>query len=404
MSEEPLLSMLCGTDDGAGADVLHILAKRTYDILPNGQCKVAAMQVPLQFDELYYENKGQGGAAPPCTESDLMCNGKPGTDVVIQGKAHVLGEPRPMTEVSVAILTAITTVEEAKKRTLRIRVIGDRKVEFLANGQVRFSAPEPFSSMDLTYDRAYGGRDLWAEKTHPDPLVPFLRKYSDGSDEPDSKYLYHRNPAGTGYLVYPNEEAFEQLKLPNLEHPNDLLTPERLCLRDQDHWHLAPLPVGFDWISVAWFPRSAWLGATPQVSGKPTDLPEVQSGLLPRELVDLPDGQLMPILTADHMARFCHGASPWLQTPSLSGAETIMLQGFHQHTERMMLALPRERPHMYLAPPSGAARELTPALKTVVVNTEANRLVMLWSGAWAADRPLTEGQQEKVRHSVRWPG
>jgi hypothetical protein len=81
-----------------------------------------------------------------------------------------------------------------------------------------------------------------------------------------------------------------------------------------------------------------------------------------------------------------------------------MLQGFHQHTERMMLSLPKERPRMYLAPPLGTAKELAPALKTVVVNTEASRLVMLWSGTWAADRPLTEGQQEKARHSVRWPG
>ncbi len=203
---EPLLSMLVGTDDGAGADVLHILAKRTYDILPTGYCKIASMQVPLQFDELYYDKKGQGGGAPPRAESDLMCNGKPGTDVVVQGKAYVTGGPRPMTEVSVAVLTAITTAEDARKRACRIRVIGDRMVELLANGQLRFTAPEPFVSMDLTYDRAYGGRDIWAEETHPDPLVPFLknlrRREGARAGAQDRPRQHRREPPGHAVVGY----------------------------------------------------------------------------------------------------------------------------------------------------------------------------------------------------------
>lgn len=399
---EPLLSMLCGTKDGNGADILHILAKRTYDIRPTGQCSVATMHVPLQFDEMGYDRKGQGGVAPPRTESDVMCNAKPGTDVVVQGKAHVIGAPRSMAEVGVAILTTLTTADEARRRTQRIRVYGDRKVQFLSNSQVRFSPPEPFESMDISYDRAYGGQDIWATKTHPDPLVPFMKKYSSHGGEPTSKYAYPRNPAGRGFLVYPNEEAFAELKLPNLENPNDLLTPERLCLLDPGNWHLAPIPAAFDWISVSWFPRTAFLGATPKVSGKPANIPEVRSGAIPIGLVDYPSDQLMPLLTPGHMAQFCHGGSPCLRTSALSGSEAIMLQGFHRHVERMVITLPKERPRMYMAPPAGSAKELQPTLKTVVINTEENRLVSVWSAQLVLDRPLTDAQQEKIRHSVRW--
>jgi hypothetical protein len=256
--------------------------------------------------------------------------------------------------------------------------------------------------MDVSYDRAYGGQDTWAEKTHPDPLVPFMKKYSSSEAEPTSGYAYPRNPTGRGYLVYPNEEAFAELKLPNLENPNDLLTPERLCIGDMNNWHLAPVPVAFDWISVSWFPRVALLGATPKINGKPADIPEVRSGLIPMGLVDYPKDQIMPLLTADHMAQFCRGSSPSLRAPTLSGNESILLQGFHRHAERIVVTLPKERPRMYMAPPLGEAKELQPALKTIVIDTEENRLVNLWAAQLVLDRPLTEAQQEKIRHSVRW--
>jgi len=191
------------------------------------------------------------------------------------------------------------------------------------------------------------------------------------------------------------------LKLPNLENPNDLLTPERLCIGDMNNWHLAPVPcVRLDF-GLLVSPRCP-TRATPKINGKPADIPEVRSGLIPMGLVDYPKDQIMPLLTADHMAQFCRGSSPSLRAPTLSGNESILLQGFHRHAERIVVTLPKERPRMYMAPPLGEAKELQPALKTIVIDTEENRLVNLWAAQLVLDRPLTEAQQEKIRHSVRW--
>ncbi len=70
----------------------------------------------------------------------------------------------------------------------------------------------------------------------------------------------------------------------------------------------------------------------------------------------------------------------------------------------MIVSLPKDRPRMFMAPPFGDAKELQPALKTVVIDTEEGRLVSLWEAQLVLDRPLTEAQHEKTRHSVRWSG
>ena len=58
------------------------------------------------------------------------------------------------------------------------------------------------------------------------------------------------------------KEAVEDLPLPNIEDPQDLLTPERLFIEEPDRWHLQPLPQDSAGGSIPG-PRSALLGAYP---------------------------------------------------------------------------------------------------------------------------------------------
>ena len=75
--------------------------------------------------------------------------------------------------------------------------------------------------------------------------------------------MYPRNFMGTGVVLRNVKEAVEGLPLPNIEDPQDLLTPERLFIEEPDRWHLQPLPQGFGWRQRTWYPRAALLGAYP---------------------------------------------------------------------------------------------------------------------------------------------
>ena len=81
--------------------------------------------------------------------------------------------------------------------------------------------------MEIRYERAYGGRDETS-----------IQRFRFLSAEPWALVSYaakQRDPQG--------------LALPNLEDPNDLLTPERIIVEDPENWHQQPLPqrglVGF---------------------------------------------------------------------------------------------------------------------------------------------------------------
>ena len=77
-----------------------------------------------------------------------------------------------------------------------VRVTGDR-YWVKAFGMVSTSSPEPFESIPLIYERAFGGWD----RSHPDP---------------DKHTFEQRNPVGTGFRS--KHGRFEEgIRLPNLE-------------------------------------------------------------------------------------------------------------------------------------------------------------------------------------------
>jgi hypothetical protein len=71
--------------------------------------------------------------------------------------------------------------------------------------------------MEIRYDRAYGGVDEVS-----DPSIPFH---------------YPRNDRGRGVALRNVRERIEGLALPNLEDPEDRITPERLVIGDPDRWN-----------------------------------------------------------------------------------------------------------------------------------------------------------------------
>lgn len=382
---------------------LAVVTRRTYEILPGYACQAAPEQPPLVEELEHYKSVGQGGTPGPRNESDRLCALKPGTDLVIQGSAYSLRGPVRTMTVSAAVATRNGSLAVAERHARTLQVTGDRRAEYRPHlDRVEFTTPDAFEVMPVTYERAYGGKDVWSENSHPDEFADWFRHYSRVPREELSEYLYPRNGAGKGYLVHPTQAALEGVSLPNIERADDLLTPERLFTGHSEHWPRAPIPGGFDWVEQSWFPRSAFFCLVPQYQGSSDELWEVRAGVIPPELGVCGEEGFRRNFPPKHIDRFWHGATASLVFPTWTGHETVILTGMHPNHDRLEIALPSERPQMVIEPPGAPLVELTPALRTVLIQPDLARLTLVWAGRLAVDDVPSPSQIERVRHAVRW--
>ena len=391
----PATSIVHFTKDPSQQRYVHVLAKRTYRLRPGEALEPAPDQLAIVLEPVYYEGDE---ANPPEWEPDLYACPRGGTDVVVQGTAYCPGGPRRELDVSVAVQLAGMTRESAARAARRVRVYGDRSVRWFA-GTLSFTDPEPFSTMPLSYLLAYGGHDHVADLEHPSEHAVWMAKAAGEPVFNHSPYGYARNPVGKGYVVFPSPKALEGLALPNLELASDLLTPDRLVVGNEERWHLAPRPAGFDWHGEDWFSRMAFLGMSPEFEGAPGDFAEVREGLIPSVLLE--DG-LLEGLGSSHAPGFFRAASPWLRLTEFTGGELIHLTHMHPTIAELEVPMPKERPQMVLELDGGAPRELKAALRTVVIRPDRGELVYVWAGTMPVDGPRTEAQLAKTRHAVRW--
>lgn len=369
-----------------------LLAKRTYDLAPDGSTRPASQQEEL-CGRVLHERRGQGGKRPLRHDDDRMCIVKRGTDLIVQGSAHSRhGAVQHMTiRVSVARGGEIQSTD--------LVVTGNRNVHVLATG-LAFSEPEPFVTMPVSYDRAFGGHDFWSEDRAPDPALDEMAKYLPVERNQLHRYLYPRNPAGCGYLVHRHDRALEQVRLPNIEYAAHPLHPQNLIVGDPHRWHRAPPAAGLDWRDQFWYPRCALLGFTPRAdleSGE--SLHEVVTAQLPPELAR---GDLRHILEQRFIDRFAHGASAGLAFDTWSGDERILVRGMHPDVDEMMVAVPRERPRMRVELPVGGTTALEAKLRTVVIRPDEGTLVLVWAGRCSYRGLIGEGLAESVQFGVDW--
>jgi hypothetical protein len=271
---------------------------------------------------------------------------KAATDVVVIGKAYA---PRGVATERMAAGVQIGTRKKV------VTITGDRHCSYREGKPPVFSDPEPFTEMEIRYDRAYGGRD---EKSMPD--IPFM---------------YPRNDMGRGVVLRNVKEAVEGLALPNVEDPEDLLTPERLFIEEADRWHQQPLPQGFGWRQRNWYPRSALLGAYPPFLDPGVATAEERMGLLPKNHVALAkQSRLRPM-----EAQFANGASMGLLFSDLSGDETVTL-GRLTPGSVLTFSLPCDPPRIGLDLGQGT-QPLEPQLHTVSIRPDDLELDLIWRAA-----------------------
>jgi hypothetical protein len=310
-------------------DKLTLIVKGTFDVRRDGRTRLAKAQLPLSGDE------HEGDATTPVRyESDLVPF-KPRADLLCVGRAHAPGG-QPVTSLAVRFGLA--------DRPKEIRVFGDRRLRMIGPTP-EIGPPEPFTAMDLSYCRAFGGAD---------------------PQDPDGMSFCPTNPLGRGYAR--NVGAQRDRPMPNLEDPrrplHDLGQPQA--------------PAGFGPVGRTWQPRLALAGTYDERWQR----------------------ERAPEPPADFDYRFCNAAPADQQVDGyLRGDERLWVENMHPELARLTVILPGIRIRGFVEAAAdrrdesavvAGLRELRLRLDTVWLDMDALRLVLVWrAGLYAAH--LAEG-------------
>lgn len=190
-------------------DTLYVILKATLSLRP--KLALAPVQVPTTLADEYYGD--------PTTSSlkqvSEMHIGKPGTDVLLVGRAWAPGG-RAVQESWVRVSVA--------ERQKTIRVWGDRT--WLSDGTP--SPALPFEAMPLVWERAFGGTQELTDRIVAE----------------------ERNPVGIGLVAGRHAEEIVGWPVPNLEDPTTPLQRQGQNV----------IPVCCAPIAAHWLPRRAFAG------------------------------------------------------------------------------------------------------------------------------------------------
>jgi hypothetical protein len=345
-----------------GQYILSVLLKRSYDIVPGAVCGRAGIDKAINPGEVFWDDPMNSSVR---FESDFIPF-KLATDVVLNGKAYA---PRGIPTASCMVSLQVA---ETRKRIL---VTGDRVARFVESGTPEFTEPSPFLNMDLRYERAYGGIDVYSHKV--------------------ASYPYPRNPLGRGFVVTNSAKCVDKLALPNLEEPDTPLTPEHLCLGYYKTWEQQPFPAGFGWFPKTWLPRAQLAGILPADRAIEQELRQAYAKLIPDA------GQREAYLKhglPDMDFRFFNGASRGLVFPFLTGGELVVAENLSIEGS-ISFRLPHDAPRLGLDIGSGVLEP--PVVRhTVMIRMEDRQVDIVWRGAVPYPGPDCLPQMRKMEVSV----
>jgi len=135
------------------------------------------------------------------------------------------------------------------------------------------------------------------------------------------------NPSGKGFAVSHREEAVQDLPLPNIEDPDDPLTPEDLVVELDEEFDLKKLraPAGWAPYPMSWYPRAGYFGVFPwDVEGAEQAKKEATKAWDPEDPDDKPivaiiEGQEIPVFHPNAYQE----AHPKLWVKRLRGDEEV---------------------------------------------------------------------------------
>jgi len=367
-------------------DWLALVVKQTLAIGQDGGCHPVDSVEPLFDDSHPYEDLDPPESSPPRCDNDLFAF-KESTDLIVQGVAHTYGRPVRETVVEVGF----------RGFTRQIRVFGDRVCSVSPDGKLTFTEPEPFESMPVRYDRAYGGFDHVALERQGDWLGDSFRDVRpEWKLDAITPFHYPRNPSGRGFLISADRESAEGAPVPNLDFPFDPVTPERMAVGDPLRWSIAPIPASFDWQHQAWFPRIGHLGLVPEHTPDST-FREIEwqwcsPGILSQQ----------SILQLHYDPRFVQGASAGLVVPNLQADETLNFRNLFPERPGVEIRLPGLIPRVTLYPKWREAHQTTSHLNSLVVRPDEGIAILVWSARTPVHRRFAGPELESTPYQLSW--
>lgn len=360
--------------------VLAVIVKQTYYIDKNGKCTLAEEQMPLEEDVVMYPHN----KALLQTDIDVYVQ-KNYTDVIVKGSAKNY-DNLPQFEAEIIIGRTRHT----------IAVQGNQKVYLNDRGKIQFSKIEKVATVPLRYDFAYGGRDTEAEKQMQMPPAEFLACMPDLNLYSDSPFRYPRNPEGKGYLVEKSNAMIEQLEIPNLQDPEHLLTPENILVGDYKRWIEMPIPYATDWVNPAWVPRIIYTGLIEYPHTKIAGLKEMEKRWVALDLYNKKDP------AKDFNFRFFNGGHYALQSQFDDPVRECTLVNIHPVNKYLTIKIPDIKPKIWVDGRKGTLKETMPVMHSIIIESDENRLTIIWCGRASALRPYSHEELKTMPFKVEW--
>ena len=193
-----------------GRELLVVVVKGTFEIPLGGDVpKLARKQEPLVMTDVF---TGEPGFSAPLYEIDFAPH-KPRCDVLLNGTAYAPnGKPAERVTVSLRVGSWQKSFDVVGNRTWTQGVLS-----------VKGTPPEPFTSMPISYNNAFGGIDK-------------------GKDDTEHDDYFLENHVGIGYHVRTSPKRLEGKPLPNTEETGNAVTRP-----DGKYRPMAFGPVGRAW-------------------------------------------------------------------------------------------------------------------------------------------------------------
>ena len=357
-----------------GGPEIAVIAKRTVRLGEDGRGVPAEVQLPLSDDYAPHDPLPDGSGGTPKLVPEVF-GYRSGTDLIIRGQAR---PERPTPKLLVAVRVG--------PYTHRAMVLGDRHADQVG-GKIVFSEPKTFETMPLRHELAYGGQD---EVLRLERLRAFGRAIPRDEVRISAAFLkditdrmpgiaYPRNRFGRGYVVVDRPGRVAGLPLPNLELPDDLLTPERLIVGARENWHRQPVPAGFDFLEPAAFPRTAMMGMPPTVFDY-DGAAEVKRGQVPRgycrgNIALTPPEEAEKLVNLDA----ARNAAIGLRFGFFRPGETVVLTGMRRDRPEWAVRIPA-RPPEFTLKYENQVLNLRGELHQVLIDVDARRMELIWVG------------------------
>ncbi len=328
-----------------GRERMVVIVKATYTLPRTGEKPriLEGGQVALVKADQFTSELAD--AAAPLFETDYA-HIKPACDVLLIGSAWA--PPQRLTS-RVAVGLRVGTMVK------HFVVVGDRHWQKRLT-MVRASEPQPFASMPLTYDRAFGGTDRTQE--------------ADGAI-----HTFEANPVGRGYRHRTHD--IDGQPLSNTEEADN---PVR-------HHAGTYCPMALSPIGRNWMPRRAWVGTYDEAWQK----------------------TVAPLWPSDFDERYFQAAPSEQIIPYPVGGEEIVLRNLTPDGNRSFL-LPQVSMPVTFIPHRGREVVRHGNLDTIVLEPDEERFTLTWRVVLPLGRDIFDVRETLVgdtptrERSQRFPG